>query len=86
MTFAAVPFVARTSRFEMYRMIREDPVPYPENIEVSKSLLELLGLLLEKDPSKRITLSEVGATRMLEALYVLYSATSQLYSLSALGR
>jgi [calcium/calmodulin-dependent protein kinase] kinase len=44
---------------ELYDMIKNKPVPYPEDREVSQDLRDLFERLLEKDPKKRIKIPEL---------------------------
>eukprot|EP00958_Prasinococcus_capsulatus_P002180 scaffold201_cov405-Prasinococcus_capsulatus_cf.AAC.4 len=61
MVYARLPFMSRTSRFEMYKMIKQDPVSFPEDVDTSENLKSLLREMLEKSPEKRITLKQIMA-------------------------
>ncbi|KAI8882906.1 Pkinase-domain-containing protein [Backusella circina FSU 941] len=55
LVFGKLPFYDR-SEFTIYQLIREQPVHYEP---CSKELLDLFHLILEKDPLKRITMSQL---------------------------
>ena len=59
MIFGRLPFYSRVSRFDLYRMIKENDLTIPEESKASDSVKELLMLMLTKDPAKRISLAEV---------------------------
>ena len=59
MVFGRIPFFSKLSRFDLYRMIREDELTIPEEPNVSNCVKELIKLMLAKDPTKRISLAKV---------------------------
>jgi len=56
--YGNIPFQAE-NHFDLYQAILNNPVAFEEDSEVSESLKDLLHRMLEKDPEKRITLSEI---------------------------
>ncbi|KAL6702706.1 hypothetical protein ACN47E_001030 [Coniothyrium glycines] len=54
--FGRIPF-ERTGMIELYQSIRNDPLEFDS--ECNAELMDLLQRLLEKDPSKRITMEEI---------------------------
>ena len=58
--YGHIPFQAETP-FEMYAAILNDPLTFDEDEDVTDSLKDLLRRMLEKDPTKRITISEIKA-------------------------
>jgi len=46
-------------------MIRDQPVEYPSDVEVSAGLIELMTKILEKDPEKRATMEEIKKDKWL---------------------
>lgn len=56
--FGNVPFVA-SSVPAVYEKIKNDKIQFPEHIKISAELMDLLERMLDKDPSKRITLPQI---------------------------
>lgn len=56
--FGNVPFVASNVP-AVYEKIKNDPLIFPDHINISDELRDLITKLLEKDPSKRITLPQI---------------------------
>lgn len=54
--FGRIPF-ERTGMIELYQSIRNDPIEF--DTECNEELKDLLSRLLEKDPSKRITMEQI---------------------------
>ncbi|KAG0174033.1 hypothetical protein DFQ28_008895 [Apophysomyces sp. BC1034] len=58
LVYGRPPFTS-TNLVELYEMIKSDPVDYTGNSDLDPDLRDLLSKLLEKDPEKRITMSEL---------------------------
>ncbi|KAJ3327523.1 hypothetical protein HDU76_011645, partial [Blyttiomyces sp. JEL0837] len=58
LVFGQVPFKAETE-FELFHVICKQPLEIPDEPPIDDLLYDLLSRLLEKDPQRRITLSEV---------------------------
>ncbi|KAL5477330.1 hypothetical protein EMCRGX_G024119 [Ephydatia muelleri] len=56
--FGRVPFTAK-SVVDLYEVIQTQPVEYPSDVTISPEARSLLERLLEKDPGKRIPISEI---------------------------
>ncbi|KAJ3087888.1 hypothetical protein HK102_010069 [Quaeritorhiza haematococci] len=56
--FGKVPFIADTE-FELFNVISRQPIRFPEDKPISDDLRDLFLKILEKDPTKRITLEEM---------------------------
>ncbi|CAG8460496.1 2085_t:CDS:10 [Ambispora leptoticha] len=57
--FGRCPFIADTEFELFFDVIPRKTLEFPENVEIPNDLKDLFMRLLEKDPSKRITLEEV---------------------------
>ncbi|KAG9295118.1 hypothetical protein G9A89_006099 [Geosiphon pyriformis] len=57
--FGRCPFIADTEFELFFNIIPRMPLEFPEGIPIENALKDLLVRLLEKDPSKRVTLEEV---------------------------
>lgn len=58
LVFGNVPFVA-DNKPAIYEKIKNDQLTYPDDIKISDDLRDLIGKMLEKEPSKRITLPQI---------------------------
>mmetsp|Transcript_11284 Transcript_11284/g.20391 ORF Transcript_11284/g.20391 Transcript_11284/m.20391 type:complete len:1017 (-) Transcript_11284:2131-5181(-) len=58
MVYGQVPFVA-TNVFKMYKSVCEDELKFPAEIKVPKEFIQLLKMLLERDPYKRATFDQI---------------------------
>lgn len=56
--FGKLPFYD-DSVLTLYNMIKTEPVSFPDHPKISDSLKDLIIRILDKDPSSRITLSEI---------------------------
>jgi serine/threonine protein kinase len=58
LVYGRCPFMAETE-WELFNVIPRKELEFPDDVQVPDSLRDLLQRLLTKDPTKRITLSEV---------------------------
>lgn len=58
LVFGNVPFVASNVP-AVYEKIKNDRLVFPSDISISPELRDLIAKMLEKDPSKRITLPQI---------------------------
>lgn len=56
--FGNVPFVANNVP-AVYEKIKNDRLTFPSDITISPDLRDLIEKMLDKDPSKRITLPQI---------------------------
>lgn len=72
LVFGNVPFVANNVP-AVYEKIKNDNIQFPENIKISADLRDLIERMLEKDPSKRITLPQIKVTFILKLFCLIKS-------------
>jgi [calcium/calmodulin-dependent protein kinase] kinase len=65
--FGTVPFMAR-SLPELYEMIQTKPLQFPDDVFVDFTVKKLLTKMLDKDPTKRLTLEQIQDSTFLEPL------------------
>lgn len=53
-----MPFIA-DNKPAIYEKIKNDQLTYPDEIQISDDLRDLIGKMLEKEPSKRITVPQI---------------------------
>lgn len=58
LVFGNVPFSA-TNVPAVYEKIKHDELEFPSTVSISDDLLDLIKKMLDKDPSKRITLPQI---------------------------
>ncbi|CAD7704676.1 unnamed protein product [Ostreobium quekettii] len=58
LVFGRIPFTA-PNLYQLFQVVQNENVSFPENVHVSDSLKDLLNRLLTKNPKERITLLEV---------------------------
>lgn len=58
LVFGNVPFSA-TNVPAVYEKIKHDDLEFPSTVSISDDLLDLIKKMLDKDPSKRITLPQI---------------------------
>ncbi|KAJ3046103.1 hypothetical protein HDV00_003853 [Rhizophlyctis rosea] len=56
--FGRVPFIAETE-FELFNVISKNPLEFPADVPIDDQLRDLFVRIMEKDPTKRITLEEI---------------------------
>ncbi|GMH35908.1 hypothetical protein BSKO_03776 [Bryopsis sp. KO-2023] len=58
LVYGRIPFTA-PNLYQLFQVVQNEDVAFPENVPISESLKDLLQRLLTKNPKERITLSEI---------------------------
>lgn len=62
-----MPFVANNVP-AVYEKIKNDPLSFPSDITISTDSRDLIEKMLEKDPSKRITLPQIKVIQYVDSI------------------